>query len=204
VTNGLITVEVGAGRADVGWLIGGGDLIRPWEMADISLTQSSKWRAITDASMLRIERVPHPRGQPGPATLEKLLACSARTTHWLLAKSLILSSPSISERLLLLFALWGERWGKVTPEGVRVELPLTHELLGKLCGARRPTVTVAIKALTQEGFLTQTSRGVWLLHRRPDRSRAYACWTECATALGFSHACEVSRLASGAHEQCPR
>ena len=55
------------------------------------------------------------------ATIEKLLLATSRTSHWLLATSLIMSSPSITERLLLLFALYGERWGKVTPDGVRIK-----------------------------------------------------------------------------------
>jgi hypothetical protein len=92
---------------------------------------------------------------------------ASRTTHWLLASSLIFSSPSITERLLLLFRLYAERWGKVTPAGVRLELPLTHELLGKLCGARRPTVTLAISSMEGQGSITRPSRDVWLLHQYP-------------------------------------
>jgi len=117
--------------------------------------------------VVRIDRVADSQAQPDPAVIEKLLRRAGRTNQWLLASSLILSSPSIMERLLLLFEQYGERWGKVTPEGVRVELPLTHQLLGKLCGARRSTVTLAINSLEEDGFITRASRDVWLLHQYP-------------------------------------
>lgn len=163
VCDGLITAQLGAGRGQVAWLLGAGDLIRPWELTHLPLAQSSEWRALTDAKIMRIERGP----EPDPVAIDRVLSRANRTTHWLLATSLILSSPSIAERLLLLFALYGERWGKVTPEGVRIKLPLTHQLLGRLCGARRPTVTLAIKSLEEHGSVTRVSPDVWLLHQHP-------------------------------------
>jgi len=58
-----------------------------------------------------------------------------------------ISAPLVRDRLLGLFALWAERWGKVMAEGVRIDLPLTHEQPAMLCGARRPSVTVALRSL---------------------------------------------------------
>jgi CRP/FNR family transcriptional regulator, cyclic AMP receptor protein len=163
LADGLITAELAAGRAQVAWLLGAGDLIRPWEMAHVQLAQASEWRALTDARIVRIER----GDDPDATAIERVLRWAGRTSQWLLATSLILSSPSIDERLLLLFALYGERWGKVTTDGVRIKLPLTHELLGRLCGARRPTVTLAINSLEENGFITRASHHVWLLHQHP-------------------------------------
>jgi CRP/FNR family transcriptional regulator, cyclic AMP receptor protein len=163
LTDGLITAQLEAGRGHVAWLLGAGDLIRPWEMAHVQLAQASTWRALTDVRMVRIEL----GDDPDAAAIERALGWASRTSQWLLATSLILSSQSIAERLLLLFTLYGERWGKVTTDGVRIRLPLTHELLGRLCGARRPTVTLAIKSLEEDGLITRASHNVWLLHQHP-------------------------------------
>jgi CRP-like cAMP-binding protein len=103
---------------------------------------------------------------------EQLLARAARTGHWLLAQALILSAPSIEERLLMLFDLYGERWGKVTPQGIRLDMPLTHELLASFCGARRPTVTLALRSLTDEGFLVRVATDMWVLPHRAGRRAA--------------------------------
>jgi hypothetical protein len=45
-------------------------------------------------------------------------------------------------------------------------LSLTHELLGALVGARRPTVTLALRALTDRGAVVHQDKG-WLLLERP-------------------------------------
>jgi CRP-like cAMP-binding protein len=48
--------------------------------------------------------------------------------------------------------------GAVVTGGVRVELPLTHELLGQAIGSARETVTSALRTLEQEGFLVREGR----------------------------------------------
>lgn len=48
--------------------------------------------------------------------------------------------------------------GRVVPGGVRLDLPLTHELLGEMVGSARETVTWAVAELTREGFLRREGR----------------------------------------------
>ena len=48
--------------------------------------------------------------------------------------------------------------GKVVPGGVRLDLPLTHELLGEMIGSARETVTWAIAQLAREGFVRREGR----------------------------------------------
>ena len=84
---------------------------------------------------------------------------------------------------MLMFALLGERWGRMTPEGVHVELKLTHSLIASLVGARRPTVTATLRSLHEKGIVTRDVRGGWLL--RPGNVVARpACWQEYADVLG--------------------
>jgi CRP/FNR family cyclic AMP-dependent transcriptional regulator len=60
-----------------------------------------------------------------------------------------------------------DRWGKVTPDGVHLPLRLTHQTLGRLVGAQRPSVTTALKQLAAEGRLTREGDGTWMLHGDP-------------------------------------
>ena len=69
----------------------------------------------------------------------------------------------VEDRLLALFWHLADRWGRVLPDGVRIELPLTHETIGHLIGARRPTVTLGLSALRGEGLLRRQVDGAWLL-----------------------------------------
>ena len=48
--------------------------------------------------------------------------------------------------------------GSVVAGGVRVELPLTHELLAQTLGSARETVTCSIRALEREGFVVREGR----------------------------------------------
>ncbi|HEY3186727.1 MAG TPA: Crp/Fnr family transcriptional regulator [Solirubrobacteraceae bacterium] len=72
--------------------------------------------------------------------------------------------------LALLWHLAG-RWGRVTPEGIRLRVPLTHRLLAELIGARRPTVTTALGHLESRGALSRRPHDEWLLCGSPPAAR---------------------------------
>ena len=55
------------------------------------------------------------------------------------------------------------RWGKVEPGGIRLPLPLTHQLLGQLIGAERPSVSHALGRLPHAGLVTGHG-DEWHLH----------------------------------------
>jgi DNA-binding GntR family transcriptional regulator len=60
-----------------------------------------------------------------------------------------------------------ERWGRVTPEGVVVPLPLGHQRLADLVGASRQSVTTAMGGLTRDGAISRRDNGDWVLHGEP-------------------------------------
>jgi CRP/FNR family transcriptional regulator, cyclic AMP receptor protein len=55
--------------------------------------------------------------------------------------------PRAEDRLLLTLWILAHRCGRVTPEGIVLPLPLSHEVLGRLVAARRPTITLAMRTL---------------------------------------------------------
>lgn len=71
--------------------------------------------------------------------------------------------PRVEDRLLALFWHLADRCGRVRADGVVVYLQLTHETIGQLIGARRPTVTLGLRALADKGLLQRRSDGKWLL-----------------------------------------
>jgi CRP-like cAMP-binding protein len=48
--------------------------------------------------------------------------------------------------------------GAAVDGGIRIELPLTHELLGQAIGSARETVTAALRTLEAEGFVVREGR----------------------------------------------
>jgi CRP/FNR family cyclic AMP-dependent transcriptional regulator len=191
VLRGLVAVGLDAGRAQVSWLIGPDDLVRPWDMPEVSLTRGASWLALTNLRVALLDYDFSRRAGGIPPVARTLVAKASQTSHWLLAKSLVVSAPVVEERLLLLFALLAERWGKVRPEGVRLELPLTHDLLARMSGARRPSVSTALRSLGDAGLVESLHRGCWLLHAAPRPPQASGwmlnpCWRRYAEAIGLS------------------
>ena len=48
--------------------------------------------------------------------------------------------------------------GRVRPDGILIDIPLTHELLAWMVGSARETVTAALGRLELEGFVSREGR----------------------------------------------
>ena len=75
----------------------------------------------------------------------------------------ILENPHVEVRLVLLFWHLADRWGHVGPEGVTIPLRLTHQALGRLVRAQRPSVTASLRRLAERGLICRDDAGFWLL-----------------------------------------
>jgi CRP-like cAMP-binding protein len=73
----------------------------------------------------------------------------------------MLHLPRAEDRALALFAELSERFGRVTPDGIRIDVPLSHELIGRLTACRRATATLALQNLDQQGLLTRVADNSW-------------------------------------------
>jgi CRP-like cAMP-binding protein len=187
VLDGLLLAELHAGRAHTGWLFGAPDLIRPSGMQELVLTEHARWQALTPARIALLDQPFGLRAGGVPMVSRVLVTRATRTSNWVLAKSLVLSSPATEERLLLLFALLGERWGRVNSDGVVLTLPLTHAMLAAMCGVRRPSVTIALHSLERDGLVSCPAKGTWLLNRTTAGTGAVkrACAEEYERSLGL-------------------
>jgi hypothetical protein len=101
-----------------------------------------------------------------PSLVAGLQARASQQAERLAAQLVICQLPRVDQRLLALLWLLAESWGRVTPAGVALPLKLTHEALGALVGARRPTVTLALRELTERGAIVRQNEG-WLLLEAP-------------------------------------
>ena len=69
----------------------------------------------------------------------------------------------LRDRLRLFLWELADRYGRVVNlDGVRLELKLTHELIGHLVGAHRPSVSAASARLERGGYIDRRGRR-WLL-----------------------------------------
>jgi CRP-like cAMP-binding protein len=105
------------------------------------------------------------RVQEWPQVLARLTVRALRRNHELAWQSAIRNQTRVDHRVLQLLWHYADRWGRVTPDGVCLELPLTHVTMAKLVGAHRPSVTSAIGVLERRGLLHRPSHGTWVLTR---------------------------------------
>ena len=174
VLSGLLTRSVTVlGRTSIE-LLGAEDLLRPWEEGaeEASVPRGVSWRVLQPAQIAvldqrfvrRVARWP----EIGAALLDRLF----RRVQRLSFHVAILENPRVDVRLVLLFWQLADRWGHVGPEGVTLRLRLTHEALGRLVRAQRPSVTVNLMRLTERGLIQRDEPGCWVL--RGDVSEHFA------------------------------
>jgi CRP/FNR family cyclic AMP-dependent transcriptional regulator len=150
-------------------LLGPGDLLRPWdhdEGAAASLASDSAWTVLerTRVAVLdeRFARV----ACRWPQLMAGLVSRTLRRSRWMAIMLAISNLTRVDERVVAVMWHLADRWGHVTPDGVVVPVPLTHEMIGKLVGAHRPSVTSALGELGRSGVLERRGDG-WLLHGEP-------------------------------------
>jgi hypothetical protein len=87
VLDGLMAVGLESGRAQASWLVGGDDLVRPWNMHEpSSLIAEPRWRALKPTRLALLDGDFNRRIVGIPVIVGELVKRTAQTTHWLMAK----------------------------------------------------------------------------------------------------------------------
>ena len=166
VLDGLVMNMLGIGEHAGIQLLGPGDLLIPgdepfptWLGGIESRTAGSVRLGLFGVELLTA-------AVRWPRIIHGLYACIGDQLQRLTAQLVICQLPRVDDRVLAMLWLMSESWGQVTPSGVRLPLALTHETLGALVGAARPTVTLALRKLTEEGAIVHQDAG-WLLLEPP-------------------------------------
>jgi CRP/FNR family transcriptional regulator, cyclic AMP receptor protein len=167
VLGGVLVRRVGFGGRFGAELLADGDLLRPWEFdGDESIGFETTWRVLANARLAVLDTVWTERmaryTRVGPALAGRALARSRR----LAVMMAIAQQPRLDERLWMLFWELADRHGRVHPDGVYLDLPLTHEVLSHLVAARRPSVSGALTKLADQGRLRRDGRR-WVLTGDP-------------------------------------
>ncbi|HEY2259197.1 MAG TPA: helix-turn-helix domain-containing protein [Solirubrobacteraceae bacterium] len=164
VLDGVLALSVRVGDRIAAELLGTGDLIEPAQPDDDELLACTVgWRALLPARFAILDEPFAERVRPWPQLMSTLLRRSERRARNLNVQRAIASQPRLDVRLALLLWHLAARWGRVEPSGIRLPLPLTHQLLGRLVGAERPSVSHALARLARAGLVTGHG-DEWHLH----------------------------------------
>jgi len=160
VSDGVLLRTCGFSGAAASILVGPGDLI-------LEPSATGAWTALQPVTIIWLGAPFERAMQRWPSITRSLLRLVQEGAERSMALQAIVQRQRVDERLLALLWLLAERWGRMTRDGVVLELRLQHRVLADLIGARRPSVTTALGALTAEGRVVRRAGGGWLLRDAP-------------------------------------
>jgi CRP/FNR family transcriptional regulator, cyclic AMP receptor protein len=166
IVEGVLLREVQTARRVTAELIGPGDVIRPFEEdgeEDLPVRAEICWRTVNPVTLAVIDARTLTAASRWPQVSAAIVARAVRRTQRLSVNLSISHLVRISDRLLLLFWHLATHWGRVTRDGVLIDLPLTHTQLALLVGSERPSVTTALGKLDRDGLVRRLENRCWLL-----------------------------------------
>ena len=163
LTEGLVSRDVLFGAGIARDLIGPGDLASLDEVGGDFVPVGVRWVAASPLKVTYLDGTLLEALLSRPELTRRLLVRAAQQASRQAVHRAISQLPRINERLHAFLWMLAERWGRVGPHGIVVPVALTHEALGHMVGARRPTVSLALKELAAAGSVTRRGDGGWVL-----------------------------------------
>ncbi len=154
VTDGFLSRRTTCGEETVGEIVGPGDLLRPWDHdAEYPVVDgiSTTRQVLAAMTIAIIDEDLATRIAAWPQLTVAILARIGRRDRWLALRLLVSQLPGLELRVLYLLWHIAERWGEAGEGVLRIPAPLTHEHIGELIGAQRPSVSNAVSALREKG-----------------------------------------------------
>lgn len=169
VLEGMIVVEIEAGTRSHIELLGQGDVISPWVDTGEELRIPSVLNAsvISSARIALLDRPFGLRTGRWPEIHAALIQRVIARTRRLSLQAAINGLSRTEERLDLTLWELAYRFGRVTPAGIALELPITHSQLADMVAAQRPSVSTAIGRMQSQGRIVRPDRHHWLLCGEP-------------------------------------
>jgi CRP-like cAMP-binding protein len=166
IVTGAVLRETCLGERPVAELLGAPDLVETHpEIEPCTLPSSTRYVVHQPTTVAILDDRFRLAARRWPALFLVLAEQHARQARRASRHLAALALPRVEDRVLALFCDLADRWGRMTPQGIRVDLPLTHAVIGQLVAARRPTVSLALTGLAATGKVVRQDGGSWLLTR---------------------------------------
>lgn len=151
-------------------LVGPDDVFRPAVQLDAGLAvDACQWEVMTTVHAAVLDEAFARRIAAWPQVMAKVLDRLSIRLRWHGFLSALHQVPSTERRVHLALQAFADRWGRVTPQGILVPVPLTHRQLGLIIGACRTSTSSAVSSLIREGVLERRDDRTWILPLPTDR-----------------------------------
>ena len=169
ILDGVLVRTVRVGSQCRSELLGDGDLICPrdGEQAVTTVDFTVEWEVLQPARLGLLDDDFFAAASRFPEICAAMTVRGVRRSHRLALQLAIADLRRIDERMIALLLHLGDRWGRMTPEGIHVPLRLTHDLIAELLGAQRPTVTTSLNDLQRAGRLLRRRDRTWVVRSSP-------------------------------------
>lgn len=169
ILQGMILIRIDAGTRSHIELLGEGDVVSPWAGTGAELSAPSELTAsvVARARVALLDRRFALRTARWPEIHAGLLQRCIDRARRLSLQSAINALPRIEERVQVTLWELAYRFGRVTREGIVVDLPISHSQLADIVAAQRPSVSTAVIRLEEQGQISRTARRTWLLRGSP-------------------------------------
>jgi CRP-like cAMP-binding protein len=162
IVTGLVTREVTLAKRTSTLIYGPRDLLSLDGLTTASLHVDVRFNVLAPALIALLDDSFLAAGQRWPQLTGKLIDTATSQLGRMSADQAISQLPRVEDRLIALFWHFADRWGRRRSDDIVVSLPLTHEALGRLIGARRPTVSLGLRQLADNGLLRRSGED-WIL-----------------------------------------
>ncbi len=169
VVEGLLTRDVVIGETTCAELVGPGDLLRPWDdpAAGGPIPSQVEWHVLAPTTLALLDRDVAAAVGSWPEVTTALVTRAVTRAQTLAVALSISCITGLKIRIQAMLWHLADRFGKVGPAGVVVPLPVTHQVIGRLVGASRPSVSTAMKELEQERAISRADGCGYVLHGEP-------------------------------------
>jgi CRP-like cAMP-binding protein len=162
--SGAVTLEVELVNRTSTRLVVPGDLVLLDGLDSETIPAVWRWAALTNVRLAVFDERLILFGHRWPSLLTAILKRGAAESRHAQLQHVVSQVPRVEDRLVLLFWTLADRIGTTRSDAVWVPLTLTQETIGRMIGARRPTVSLALRSVAQRGVITREADG-WLLDR---------------------------------------
>lgn len=168
LADGMLVRETAVGGRLLPQVLGAGDVLVTWPEPEGVLAAEVHTAVAEPSTLAVLDGRFLQAAARWPSLMVELQRRLAVQAHRLAVQGAICQLARVELRVLALLWHLAERWGRVAREGVVLPVKLTHETLGRFVGARRPSVTLAMGQLADDGLVARRGDGAWIL---PPRSQ---------------------------------
>jgi CRP/FNR family transcriptional regulator, cyclic AMP receptor protein len=163
VVRGSLRYEARVGAGRLIEVLSVGDLVLPFAPPAAVPSSCAVLTAVDEVRLAPLEHRFIRASARWPELMQIVQRRLHEQQHRLAVHAAIGQLPHVEQRLMGMMWHLADRIGKVSAEGIVLAQPLSHRALADLVGARRPTVSLALKALQEAGQLRRRGDGRWIL-----------------------------------------